>query len=134
MMNSILNLFSDKNNLTKPTVNKTKKTPCGAKKADVHSYMPSLQQGKKFEKYQGQIVRNLEKKIAKMDNSANTNLAEGFQSRPQMAQDGLTKQTQQVIDNNDFLTKVLYSQFKGPIPEHLKGIRRCARPSHGNIK
>ena len=102
MMNSILNLFSDKNNLTTPTVNKTKKTPCGAKKADIHSHMPSLQQGKKFEKYQGQIVRNLEKKIAKMDNNANTNLAEGFQSRPQMAQDGLTKQTQQVINNNDF--------------------------------
>jgi hypothetical protein len=99
MMNSILNLFSDTNNLTKPTVKKTKNTPCGAKQADIQSYMPSLQQGKRFEKYQGQITKNLEKKIADMENEG----IEGFQNGPQMVSDnGLTQQTRRVIDTNDF--------------------------------
>ena len=63
-MNSILNLFSGtNNNLTKSKTNQKKKASCGSKQSDIQSYMPSLQQGKKFEKYQGQIVKNLEKKI-----------------------------------------------------------------------
>jgi hypothetical protein len=121
MMNSILNLFSDKNNLTTPTVKKTKKTPCESKQSDIHSYMPSLQQGKRFEKYQGQIVKNLEKKIANMENKENVYLTEGFQNGPQMGQDGLTKQTQQIINNNDFSSQSQnIANLKGQYQKTLK--------------
>ena len=103
MMNSILNLFSGtNNNLTKPKANQKKKASCGPKQSDIQSFMPSLQQGKKFEKYQGQIVKNLEKKIATMENAENAQSIEGFRTGGQLAEDGLTKQTQQVINNNDF--------------------------------
>ena len=99
MMNSILNLFSGtNNNLTKPKANQKKKASCGPKQSGIQSYMPSLQQGKKFDKYQGQIVKNLEKKIANMENAENAHSVEGFQT----GEDGLTTQTQQVINNNDF--------------------------------
>lgn len=99
MMNSILNLFSGtNNNLTKPKANQQKKAPCGPKQSDIQSYMPSLQQGKKFGKYQGQIVKNLEKKINLIENKE----IEGFENGGNVAEDGLTKQTQQVIDTNDY--------------------------------
>lgn len=120
MMNSILNLFSDKNNLTTPTVNKNKKTTCESKQSDIQSYMPSLQQGKRFEKYQGQIVKNLEKKIAYMENDG----TEGFQNGPQLASDnGLTKQTRHVIDTNDFSSQAqniakLKSQYQKTLKDY----------------
>ena len=100
MMNGILNLFSDtNNNLTKSKANQKKKASCGPKTSNVQSVMPSLQQGKKFEKYQGQIVKNLEKKINLIENAQSI---EGFQNGGHLSEDGLTKQTQQVINHNDF--------------------------------
>jgi hypothetical protein len=118
MMNSILNLFSGtNNNLTKPKANQKKKAPCRPKQSDIQSYMPSLQQGKKFEKYQGQIVKNLEKKIANMENEENADSIEGFQTGGH----GLTKQTQQVINNNDFSSqKSSIANLKGQYQNTLR--------------
>jgi hypothetical protein len=117
-MNSILNLFSGtNNNLTKPKANQKKKASCGPKQSGIQSYMPSLQQGKKFDKYQGQIVKNLEKKIANMENAENAHSVEGFQT----GEDGLTKQTQQVINNNDFSSqKSSIANLKGQYRNTLR--------------
>ena len=97
MMNSILNLFSGtNNNLTKSAANPKKVIPCNSNQEDTQQLMPSLRQGKKFDKYQRQITTNLEKKVEKITST------EGFQNGPQTAGgEGLTKQTQQVINNND---------------------------------
>jgi hypothetical protein len=117
MMNTIVNLFSDKNNVKKPTVNKKKDVRCAD---DIQSYMPSLQQGKRFEKYQGQIVKNLEKKIANMENEG----TEGFQNGPQMTSDtSLTKQTRKVIDTNDYSSQAqniadLKQQYQQTLKEY----------------
>ena len=122
MMNSILNLFSGtNNNLTKPKANQQKKASCGPKQSDIQSYMPSLQQGKKFGKYQGQIVKNLEKKIANMENAENAHSVEGFQTGEQLPEDGLTKQTQQVINSNDFSSQESsIAKLKGQYQNTLK--------------
>ena len=122
MMNSILNLFSGtNNNLTKPKANQQKKASCGPKQSDIQSYMPSLQQGKKFGKYQGQIVKNLEKKIANMENAENAHSVEGFQTGEQLPEDGLTKQTQQVINRNDFSSQESsIAKLKGQYQNTLK--------------
>lgn len=97
MMNSILNLFSGtNNNLTKSAANPKKVIPCNSNQEDAQQVMPSLRQGKKFDKYQRQITTNLEKKVEKITST------EGFQNGPQTTGgEGLTKQTQQVINNND---------------------------------
>jgi hypothetical protein len=96
-MNSILNLFSGtNNNLTKSAANPKKVIPCNSNQEDTQLLMPSLRQGKKFDKYQRQITTNLEKKVEKITST------EGFQNGPQTTGgEGLTKQTQQVINNND---------------------------------
>lgn len=99
MINSITNLFSGTTGSTTKSTTKQKQAQYNPKQSDIQSSMPSLQQGKRFEKYQGQIVKNLEKKIEKV------NSKEGFQTGPQMTANSLTKQTQQVINNNDYASQ-----------------------------
>ena len=114
MINSITNLFSGTSLTTKSTT-KQKQAQYNSKQSDIQSSMPSLQQGKRFEKYQGQIVKNLEKKIAR------ANSREGFQTGSQLTADSLTKQTQQVINNNDFSSQnSSIAELKGQYQTTLK--------------
>ena len=90
-MTNIVNLFSIFNDLIKPKsatdnisnnrANISQKTRC--------QESPSLNQGKKFKKYQGKIITNLEKNIEKYD------LVEGFENI-------LTKETRDIINDNNF--------------------------------
>ena len=92
MMNSIINLFSGTTSLTTKNTTKQKQTV----RSPILSDMPSLQQGKRFEKYQGQIVKRIDKNIKKAISK------EGFQTGTELVADSLTKQTQNVINNNDY--------------------------------
>ena len=91
-MTSVLNLFSNFDDLSK--------------KKSIHDYAsdfneiktshtPALTQGEKFEKYQGKIKKNLEKKIRNMK------VEEGFNNLD-FSENGLYVQTKKVIQNNDY--------------------------------
>ena len=94
-MTSIVNLFSNFNDLTKP---KSVTDNVTDYKADVNGCNePSLSliQGKNFKKYQGKIADNLEKRIEKSD------LVEGFEGLD-LNKNGLTEQTNKLLNKNDF--------------------------------
>ena len=100
-MTSIVNLFSNFNDLTKP---KSVTDNVTDYKAGVNSYnqpSPSLSQGKKFKKYQGKITNNLEKRIKKSD------LIEGFGGLKDLDlnKNGLTVETNNLLNNNDFTSQ-----------------------------
>ena len=97
-MTSIVNLFSNFNDLTKP---KSVTDNVTDYKADVNGCNEpsfSLIQGKKFKKYQGKIADNLEKTIEKSD------LVEGFGGLNELDlnKNGLTEQTNKLLNKNDF--------------------------------
>jgi hypothetical protein len=100
-MTSIVNLFSNFNDLIKP---KSVTDNVTEYKADVNGCNEpsfSLIQGKNFKKYQDKIENNLEKKIEKSD------LVEGFEGLKDLKLDkkGLTEQTNQLLNNNDFTSQ-----------------------------
>jgi hypothetical protein len=100
-MTSIVNLFSNFNDLTKP---KTVTDNVTDYKEDVNGCNEpslSLTQGKKFKKYQGEISNNLEKSIEKGD------LVEGFGGLNDLDlnKNGLTIQTNNLLDKNDFTSQ-----------------------------
>jgi hypothetical protein len=100
-MTSIVNLFSNFNDLTKP---KTVTDNVTDYKADVNGCNEpsfSLIQGKKFKKYQGKIENNLEKRIKKSD------LVEGFEGLKDLDlnKNGLTIETNNLLDKNDFTSE-----------------------------
>ena len=79
-MTSIVNLFSNFNDLTKPKSVTDNVTDYKANANSCSEPSPSLSQGKKFKKYQGKIANNLEKRIKKSD------LVEGFEGILRIAQ------------------------------------------------
>ena len=100
-MTSIVNLFSNFNDLTKP---KSVTDNVTDYKVGVNSYnkpSPSLIQGIKFKKYQGKIANNLEKRIKKSD------LVEGFEGLKELDlnKNGLSEETNNVLNNNDFTSQ-----------------------------
>jgi hypothetical protein len=100
-MTSIVNLFSNFNDLTKP---KTVTDNVTDYKEDVNGCNEpslSLTQGKKFKKYQGEISNNLEKSIEKGD------LVEGFGGLNDLDlnKNGLTIQTNNLLDKNNFTSQ-----------------------------
>ena len=98
-MTTIVNLFSNFDDL-----NKTKSvvdTASTYKKDQTNAYnlSTSLNQGKKFKKYQKKIIKNLEKDIE------NVNSKEGFQinqNQLNISKNGLTSQTNNLINDNNF--------------------------------
>lgn len=91
-MTSIINLFSNFNDLTK-----TKSVTDNVSNYDTDSSnslknTPSISQGIKFKKYKGKIINNL---------GQQTNLIEGFDNLD-LDKNGLTQQTNNVISNNNF--------------------------------
>lgn len=100
-MTSIVNLFSNFNDLTKPKSVTDNVTDYKANANSCNGPSPSLSQGKKFKKYQGKIANNLEKKIKKSD------LVEGFEGIKvlDLNKNGLTEQTNNLLNKNDFTSQ-----------------------------
>ena len=100
-MTSIVNLFSNFNDLTKPKSVTDNVTDYKANANSCNEPSPSLSQGKKFKKYQGKIANNLEKRIKKSD------LVEGFEGLKDLSlnKNGLTQQTNNLLDKNDFTSQ-----------------------------
>ena len=100
-MTSIVNLFSNFNDLTKPKSVTDNVTDYKANANSCSEPSPSLSQGKKFKKYQGKIANNLEKRIKKSD------LVEGFEGLKDLSlsKNGLTQQTNNLLDKNDFTSQ-----------------------------
>jgi len=100
-MTSIVNLFSNFNDLTKPRSVTDNVTEYKANANSCNEPSPSLSQGKKFKKYQGKIANNLEKRIKKSD------IVEGFEGLKDLAlsKNGLTQQTNNLLDKNDFTSQ-----------------------------
>ena len=101
-MTSVINLFSNFNDLTKNKSITDSATEYKTKKLDMNKPTPALSQGEKFKKYQKKIKKNLEKKIEY------ANSKEGFQDLQQIESNlnlnpnGLTAQSMHIINNNNF--------------------------------
>jgi hypothetical protein len=100
-MTSIVNLFSNFNDLIKPKSVTDNVTDYKAGLKSSNEPSPSLLQGTKFKKYQGKITNNLEKRIKQ------SNLVEGFEGLKDLSlnKNGLTEQTNNVLDKNNFTSQ-----------------------------
>ena len=123
-MTSILNLFSNFNDLTKPksvtdNVTEYKVNITSRNKASI-----ALNQGTQFKKYQDKIINNLEKRIQKGD------LVEGFE----LNKNGLTEQTINTINKNDFSSQQqIISNLKNEYDNTLKEYQTLNDTINGNI-
>jgi len=101
-MTSVINLFSNFNDLTKNKSVTDAAAEYKAKKLDLNTPTPALSQGEKFKNYQKKIKKNLEKKIGAV------NAKEGFQGLKQIQNnlklnpDGLTSKSINIINSNDY--------------------------------
>ena len=100
-MTSIVNLFSNFNDLTKPKSVTDNVTDYKVGVNGCNEPSPALLQGKKFKNFQGKITNNLEKRIEK------SNLVEGFEGLKDLnlSKNGLTEQTNHLLDKNDFTSQ-----------------------------
>jgi len=105
-MSSIVNLFSNFDDLSKPK--SIIDTPSKYTKKNKNTTNPpsiALNQGNKFKKYQKKIINNLEKKVD------NVNSKEGFEGLNiddkdlNLSSDGLTVQSKTIIKDNDYSSK-----------------------------
>ena len=110
-MSSIVNLFSNFDDLTKPksiidTPSKYTKNTKSNKNQTI-----ALNQGNKFKKYQKKIVNNLERKINNVNSKEGFEGFEGFEGlniddkNLQLSKNGLTSQTKNIIRENDYSNK-----------------------------
>jgi hypothetical protein len=100
-MTSIVNLFSNFNDLTKPKSVTDNVTDYKANANSCNEPSPSISQGRKFKKYQGKIANNLEKRIKKSD------IVEGFEGLKDLnlSKNGLTEETNNLLNKNDFTSQ-----------------------------
>jgi hypothetical protein len=106
-MTSVLNLFSNLNDLNKSKSINDYAADFKLQKEDLFSETPALNQGEKFKKYQKKIQNNLEKKIKIFGGLEEI---EGFKSNFEglnidnlnLSNNGLTIQTNNVIQKNDY--------------------------------
>ena len=94
-MTSVLNLFSNFDDLSKKKTINDYACDFKEKKLDDKINSPSMTQGEKYNKYQNKIKKNLEKKIYK------SGILEGFE-KLNLSNNGLTMQTDNVIKSNDY--------------------------------
>lgn len=98
-MTSIVNLFSNFDDLNKTKSVVDTATTYETTEINAKILSTSLNQGKKFKKYQKKIIKNLEKDIEKV------NSKEGFQinqNQLNLSNNGLTSKTNTLIEDNDF--------------------------------
>ena len=126
-MTSIVNLFSNFNDLTKPksVTDNVTDYKVGVKSSNEPS--PALIQGTKFKKYQGKIANNLEKRIKKSD------LVEGFGGLD-LNKNGLTEQTNNLLNENDYTSQQqTLSNLKNDYQNTLKLYQRLMGKINGNV-
>ncbi len=98
-MTTIVNLFSNFDDLNKIKSVVDTATSYEKGETNTNNLSTSLNQGKKFKKYQKKIIKNLEKDIEKV------NSKEGFQinqNQLNVSNNGLTRKTNALIEDNDF--------------------------------
>ena len=102
-MTSVINLFSNFNDLSKPKT--IIDTPSNYNnKIDTDMLKTSLQQGSKFKRYQNKIIKKT-KPLNNLEKPYDTNnLKEGFQGLPNLHlnKNGLTQQTTNIIDESEY--------------------------------
>jgi hypothetical protein len=118
-MTSIVNLFSNFNDLTKPKSVTDNVTDYKAGVKSCNEPSPALIQGTKFKKYQGKIANNLEKRIK------NSDLVEGFEGLKDLDlnKNGLTEQTNNLLSKNDYASQQqtlsnLQNDYKNTLNEY----------------
>ena len=83
-MTSVINLFSNFNDLSKPKTIIDTPSNYNKKNTEPDMLKTSLQQGSKFKKYQNKIIKKT-KLLNNLENPYNlTNLKEGFQGLPNL--------------------------------------------------
>jgi len=98
-MTTIVNLFSNFDDLNKKKSVVDVASKYEKSETNMNNLSTSLNQGKKFKKYQKKIIKNLEKDID------NVNSKEGFQmneNQLNVSKNGLTNQTTSLIEDNNF--------------------------------
>ena len=106
-MTSVINLFSNFNDLSKPKTIIDTPSNYNKKNTEPDMLKTSLQQGSKFKKYQNKIIKKT-KLLNNLENPYNlTNLKEGFQGLPNLHLNKNMLKT--------FLFNYIYNNFrKGP--------------------
>ena len=126
-MTSIVNLFSNFNDLTKPKSVTDNVTDYKVGVNSSNEPSPALIQGTKFKKYQGKIANNLEKRIKKSD------LVEGFEGLD-LNKNGLTEQTNNLLNENDYTSQQqTLSNLKNDYQNTLKLYQRLMGKINGNV-
>ena len=129
-MTSILNLFSNFNDLTKSKSVTDNVTEYKANTSTRNKGSIALNQGTQYKKYQDKIINNLEQKIKKSD------LMEGFEgiNDLELNKNGLTQQTNNIINKNDFSSQQqLISNLKNDYKNTLKEYQTLNANINGNI-
>ena len=129
-MTSIVNLFSNFNDLTKPKSVTDNVTDYKVGMNSCNEPSPALLQGKKFKNFQGKITNNLEKRIQK------SNLVEGFEGLKDLNlnKNGLTEQTNNLLDKNDFTSQQqTLSNLKNDYQNTLKDYQTLMDKINGNV-
>lgn len=101
-MTSVINLFSNLNDLTKNKSVTDSAAEYKARKLDLNTPTPALSQGEKFKKYQNKIKKNLEKKIGAVNSKEGFQGLQQIQNNLKLNPNGLTTQSINIINNNDY--------------------------------
>jgi hypothetical protein len=129
-MTSIVNLFSNFNDLTKPKSVTDNVTDYKAGVKGCNEPSPALLQGKKFKKFQSKITNNLEKRIEK------SNLVEGFGGLKDLNlnKNGLTQQTNNLLNQNNFTSEQqTLSNLKNDYENTLSEYQALMDKINGNV-
>jgi len=126
-MSSIVNLFSNFNDLIKPKSVTDNVSEYNVSVKTYNEPSPALFQGEKFKKYQYKIANNLEKKMKK------GYLVEGFEGL-NLDKNGLTEQTNNLLNNNDYASQQqTLSNLKNDYQNTLKIYQRVMDKINGNV-
>ena len=132
-MTSIINLFTNSGNGSQKTINDHARE-YKENKEYLNTPSPAITQGEKFKRYQNKIKKNLEKK-SKL-------LKEGFQggieNNLQLSAHGLTAQTNNVIQSNDYSSQQqtitnLQNQYQTTLTEYENLVSKISGNTKGYI-
>ena len=132
-MTSIINLFTNSGNDSQKTIN-DHAIEYKENKEYLNTPSPAITQGEKFQRYQKKIKKNLEKKSRL--------LKEGFQGgiekNLQLSANGLTAQTNRVIQSNDYSSNQqtianLQNQYQNTLSEYENLVTQISGNTKGYL-
>jgi len=134
-MTSISNLFSNLNDLTK-TINDHAKE-YKENKEYLNSPSPAINQGEKYKRYQNKIKKNLVKKT-KDFTYFNKEAFQNIENNLQLSANGLTAQSNEVIQNNDYSSQQqiisdLQKEYKNTLHEYEKLVAQISGSTTGYL-